>query len=314
MPEIAIVGELNPDLILQGLPYDLPVEREHLASGFTMTLGSSSAILAHNLALLGTRVYFVTQLGNDLFGRFCREMLTEVGVELEVAPPRHKGLATGVTVILPHAEGRRILTYPGTISELGRADLDVDRLARARHFHLSSLYLQRRLLPDCPALFSEMKDRGLSTSLDTNDDPDDRWGPPLAEILPHVDVFFCNERELCRLTGSSDVDSAAQSLEKKVKILVVKRGAAGASAYQAGMPAVHVPGVPVEHVVDPVGAGDTFAAGFLHRWLRGHDVTDSVRYGNLTGALSVTRAGGVEAFRQREHAKAFFERAGAVWP
>ena len=80
------------------------------------------------------------------------------------------------------------------------------------------------------------------------------------------------------------------------------------------MSAVHEPGVPVEHVVDSVGAGDTFAAGFLHRWVGGHNVKDSLRFGNLTGALSVTRAGGVEAFRQQEHAEAFLKRFGAVLP
>src|SRR5277367_1315758 len=58
-PDIAIVGELNPDLIVYGAPRELPEEREVLASGFTLTLGSSSAILAHNLALLGSRLRLV---------------------------------------------------------------------------------------------------------------------------------------------------------------------------------------------------------------------------------------------------------------
>ena len=63
--EIAIVGELNLDLILDGLPRDLPEERELLASNFTMTLGSSSAILAHNLALLGTSVSFSASMASQ---------------------------------------------------------------------------------------------------------------------------------------------------------------------------------------------------------------------------------------------------------
>ena len=78
--EVAIVGELNLDLILEGLPRDLPEERELLASNFTMTLGSSSAILAHNLALLGTSVSFSSLVGPDPLGALCCQWLREAGV------------------------------------------------------------------------------------------------------------------------------------------------------------------------------------------------------------------------------------------
>ncbi len=63
--DIAIAGEINLDLILYGLPAQLPTERELLASHFKMTLGSSSAIVAHNLAALGSRVGFITKVGDD---------------------------------------------------------------------------------------------------------------------------------------------------------------------------------------------------------------------------------------------------------
>ncbi len=65
-PDVAIVGELNPDLILYGVPHELPEEREVLASGFTLTLGSSSAILAHNLSLLVSKVTFSSRVGCDV--------------------------------------------------------------------------------------------------------------------------------------------------------------------------------------------------------------------------------------------------------
>ena len=80
--DIAIVGEINLDLILYGLPEQMPTERELLASGFAITLGSSSAILAHNLAALGSRVGFVTKVGDDIFGTLAMERLRERGVDL----------------------------------------------------------------------------------------------------------------------------------------------------------------------------------------------------------------------------------------
>src|ERR1700674_4223211 len=110
--DIAIVGEINLDLILYGLPEQMATERELLASGFAITLGSSSAILAHNLAALGSRGGFLTKVGVDPFGTLAGERLRERGVD--VASIAH-GAKSGITLILPHGTRRHILTYPGTI-------------------------------------------------------------------------------------------------------------------------------------------------------------------------------------------------------
>ena len=199
--------------------------------------------------------------------------------------------------------GRHILTYPGTISELRLEDLDLDYLASARHFHLSSLFLQRGLLPDVPELFRRMKAAGLTTSLDTNDDPEDRWEGNLEEILPNVDILFPNEREAMKLTGADDVETALLWLADKVKTVVVKRGAEGALAMREGS-RFSAPAVAVT-VVDPVGAGDSFDAGFLHRYLKGSDLASCLVYGNLCGALSTTGRGGTEAFKDAARMQEF---------
>ena len=125
------------------------------------------------------------------------------------------GAESGVTLILPHGSQRHILTYPGTISELRFEDLDLDYLASARHFHMSSLFLQRELLPHVPELFRRMKSAGLTTSLDTNDDPDDRWDSVLEEILPHVDILLPNEREAMKMSRADDVETALSRLATK---------------------------------------------------------------------------------------------------
>src|SRR6202034_2926885 len=75
--DISIAGEVNLDLILYGLEESIPVDREILASNFEMTLGSSSAILAHNLSVLGSRVGFVTRFGADEMGRIAMQRLAE---------------------------------------------------------------------------------------------------------------------------------------------------------------------------------------------------------------------------------------------
>ena len=301
--DIAIAGEINLDLILYGLPEQMPTERELLASGFTVTLGSSSAILAHNLAALGSRVGFVTKAGKDSFGALAMERLRAGGVDL--ARVVH-GAKSGVTFILPHGLERHILTYPGTISELRFDDLDLDYLTSARHFHMSSLFLQRELLPDVPELFRRMKSAGLTTSLDTNDDPDDRWDGVLEEVLPHVDIVLPNEHEAMKMSRADNLETALSRLAQKVGTVVVKMGARGAVAVRKGQ-RFSAPAVPVT-VIDPIGAGDSFDAGFLHQFLRGEDLTTCLDFGNLCGAFSTTDCGGTEAFRDAVRMQEFLFR------
>jgi len=302
-PDVAIVGEINPDIILDGLPQELVPDHELLASSCTLTLGGSSAILAHNLAKLGTSVTFSARVGDDGFADMCLRELVRAGVNLDRVVRASNGSGTGVTVILPHAHSRRILTFPGAMFELALEDLDLDFIARASHFHLSSLFLHRKLLPAVPWLFEQMKLRGLTTSLDTNDDPEDRWHGVVERILPHVDILFGTEEELGKMAG---VEEAEAFLAPRVPLLVVKRGARGASAFCAGRGS-HSPALELD-AVDAVGAGDTFDAGFLHQWLRRAPLEQCLAFANVAGGLSVTRAGGTAAFCDESLRQSFFER------
>ena len=169
--DVTIAGELNLDLILYGLPDELPPEREMLADRMMLTLGSSSAIVAHNLAALGSRVGFQSLIGEDSLGKIALDRLSEGGVDVSQVRRKRGPTTTGLTMILQRTGWRNILTYSGTIAELSSKDLDFDYLSDSRHFHLSSLYLQQGLQPDLVELFRRLKAAGLTISLDTNDDP-----------------------------------------------------------------------------------------------------------------------------------------------
>jgi sugar/nucleoside kinase (ribokinase family) len=302
--DVAVVGELNLDLILYGLPEQLEPERELLADRLALTLGSSSAIFAHNLAVLGSRVGFISRVGDDPLGRISLERLAQAGVEVSKVRRASGPTGTGLTVILARPRFRNILTYPGSMFEMCFEDLDLDYMASARHFHLSSYFLHRALRGRIPELFKRMKDAGLTTSLDTNDDPDDRWGEDLPEAFRYVDVFLPNEREARKIAGTDDLKAAVERLAARVPLLVVKLGAEGAMA-RRGKEEARAP-APAVQAVDPVGAGDSFDAGFLHQYVRGADLTTCLAYGNLAGAFSTTRSGGTEAFRDRQHFQNFF--------
>ena len=295
--DLTIAGEVNLDLILYGLPEAIPLDREILASNFELTLGSSSAILAHNLSLLGVRTGFITRAGGDEMGRIAMERLAESQVDLSRAIVSDGSSKTGVTILLHHGATRRILTYPGIMFEMTCADLDLEYLCSAPHFHLSSLYLQKGLHAGLPELFRTLKQRGLTISLDTNDDPSDRWDEVLDELLPYVDLLLPNEGEIRRIAGRETVEAALDVLGQQVPLIAVKCGSRGA-VIQHGSKRMSIPQVHVTPV-DTIGAGDSFNAGFLSAWLRGADPEACGRAGNITGALSTLRPGGTEAFRDR---------------
>jgi sugar/nucleoside kinase (ribokinase family) len=213
---------------------------------------------------------------------------------------------TGLTVILPRSGWRNILTYSGTISELKPEHLDFEFLSSARHFHLSSYFLQSGLQPFIPELLKQLKSSGLTISLDTNDDPADQWQSDIDKVLPLVDVLLPNEREAMKLTGASNLEQALSTLTKIVPLVVVKLGSDGAIACR-GAERVKAPAISTEFV-DPVGAGDSFDAGFLSAFVRGEGLRDCLENGNLAGALSVTRQGGTEAFRDAPYRERFLSQ------
>src|SRR5258706_1498589 len=302
--DFSVVGELNLDLVLYGLPPELELDREHIASDMRLTLGSSSAIFAHNLALLGNRVAFHSAIGADALGELCLARLADSRTDVS-AVRKFADKQTGLTVILPRPVKRYILTFPGVMAGMRFEDLDLDLVFNARHLHISSLFLQRALRPRVAKLFRLAKQAGLTTSLDTNDDPDGWWDLD-NEIFKHLDVLLPNESEACRLANRATSEAALKTLGEQVPLVVMKCGEKGAIAKRGEVEVVSSP-FPTQ-AVDSIGAGDSFDAGFLHQFIRGASLEACLRFGNLTGALSTTRQGGTEAFRDGLHRTTFLNR------
>ena len=306
MIEVCVVGELNLDLILYGLPKDLVLDREHLASGLSLTLGSSSAIFAHNLCVLGTQVGFISKIGADPLGKIAAERLSAAGVDISRIKHGTGKTSSGLTVILPYPQHRYILTYPGTMFEMQSSDIDMQYVGQARHLHISSYFLHRALRPRILDLFRQAKTAGLTTSLDTNDDPEDKWGPDLLEVLKYVDLFFPNDREAKKIAHTEDLSQALNLLAGHAKDVVVKRGS-GSAICRLGEEQWSLAPPPVK-MVDDVGAGDTFDAGFIHLYLLGAKLEDCLAFANIVAAYSVTKEGGTEAFRDRNGLLSFIRQ------
>lgn len=290
--DILVVGELNADLIIRGDAAPEFGQVEQLVDDATLTLGSSSAIFACGAARLGLRVAFAGTLGDDEFGRFVLRELVERGVDTSgvVVDPSIK---TGLSVILSRGNDRAILTYAGSIAALRYGAIDQRLLGRARHLHLGSFFLLDQLRSDVPRLFAHARALGLSTSIDTNYDPSERWDGGLAAVLRSTDVFLPNETELCAIARQPSADLALDALAPGIPIIALKRGAHGATARRGDASYTAAP-TRVD-VVDTTGAGDSFDAGFIYGYLSGWDIERSLRLASACGALSTRAAGGTGA-------------------
>ena len=299
--DVLVVGELNVDLILDEIEKFPEVGKEVLAKKMTLTLGSSSAIFASNISSLGAKVAFIGKIGKDKFGEVVLESLESNHVDISMIKVDEK-LGTGATVILNVEEDRANTTYPGAMDHLTIDDISDSDLSQAKHLHFSSYFLQPGMWGSLGKLFRRAKELGMTTSFDMQWDPQETWKLDVADVLPGVDVFLPNEKELQFLTQKDNLEEAIDAIKEYTNILVVKRGNKGSYVYWENQLS-DLPPFLNKKVVDAIGAGDSFNAGFINKFVKGKDVAECQRFGNLTGAVSTTAAGGTTAFMDYENFK-----------
>ncbi|MGC1633099.1 MAG: carbohydrate kinase family protein, partial [Gelidibacter sp.] len=255
--EVITVGELNVDLILNNIEGYPEIGKEKMAKKMTLTLGSSSAIFASNLSSLGARVSFLGKIGNDVFGELVKNSLSEKGVDISnlIHEPE---LQTGVTVVLNYDEDRANVTYGGAMDALTLNDVSDEILGSARHMHFASLFLQTGLKSDVIALFKRAKEMGLTTSLDTQWDPEEKWEFDYQNLLPYVDLFMPNATEFMLLTKSKSIKEAAEKVKDYCNHVVIKNGSKGSILIKKDGNQANLPNFLNTNVVDAIGAGDSF--------------------------------------------------------
>lgn len=292
--DVVVVGELNVDLILNQIHPFPEVGKEVLAETMNLTLGSSSAIFASNLSCLGPKVSFLGMLGNDSFGKLCLQTLQQKGVDTSLIKISDT-VKTGATIVMSFAEDRMNVTHMGAMEHYSIKDISDSDLQKARHMHFSSVFLQPAMHKDIITLFKRAKALGLTTSLDTQWDPNEKWDLDLKTLLPLVDVFIPNEEEIKCLTKTSTVDDAIKVVQNLGNIIAIKRGNKGSTVLYKGQQIVKAPFLNTQ-VVDAIGAGDSFDAGFISKFISKFPVEDCQEFANLTGAINTTAAGGTTAF------------------
>ncbi|MBI4927092.1 MAG: carbohydrate kinase family protein [Anaerolineae bacterium] len=292
--DILIFCDMCVDLIVSGedvVPQFGQVEK--LVGDYTIELGGSCGIFACQAARLGLKVAAVGRVGADSFGDLIRRRMAEYGIDLRYVTV-DPGIKTGLGIALCQGNDRAILTYMGSINGVLPEMITDDMLASARHLHHGSYYLQHQLRSALPGIFQRAHQLGLTTSLDTNWDPDERWsGGGLEALLRYTDIFMPNEQEALRISRQTDLTSALSALRQAgPPLITIKRGEDGALV-DDGKQVVRQA---VARVTggDSIGAGDSFDAGFLSAWLRSMPLAQCLDLACYCGSRVAGAVGGLQ--------------------
>ena len=163
------------------------------------------------------------------------------------------------------------------------------------------------LRADIPRLFQTAKRMGLTVSMDTNYDPAENWDNGLEEAIKYIDILLPNDTEVRAIAGEDDLHRAMDILIQKVPLLAVKRGEQGAMVKSGSGKILRQGPISVE-VVDTVGAGDSFDAGFIYGYLNKWDLGRTLKFAVSCGSLSTRKAGGTEAQAELAEATGFMKK------
>ncbi|WP_029351426.1 adenosine kinase [Bosea sp. 117] len=256
--------------------------------------GGSAANTIAGVAALGGRAGFVGKVKDDGLGSIFGHDIRAAGVAF-ATPSAADGPATARCLILVSPDGERTMnTYLGAAQNLSPADVDADTVAGA-----AITYLEGYLWDPPAAKEAFLKAAGIAhaagrtVSLTLSDAfCVDRYRAEFLKLMREgtVDLLFANEGELKSLYETADFDAALAQLRQDVRRAVVTRSEKGALSV-SGSDLVEVPAHPVERVVDTTGAGDLFAAGYLHGHAQGFAPADSLKLGALCAAEIISHMG-----------------------
>lgn len=281
--DVYLTGTVFLDIVFTGLE-SAPVRgTESWARGMGSSPGGV-ANMATALARLGLRTTLAAAFGDDVYGAYCWEALSEgEGVDLSysrVVPGWH----SPVTVSMAY-EGERTMVSHGHQAPLTESAVSDPPAARAA---VASLHpgVEQEWIPLAAR-------RGTRIFADVGWDDSGRWDLAALGDLGHCAAFLPNAGEAMRYTGQDSPQAAARALTEHVPLAVVTMGAEGACAADGRTgDFAWVPAVAVEAALDPTGAGDVFTAGFVMAALAEWPLSDQLAFASLAAALSVQEFGG----------------------
>ncbi|MFD3417491.1 sugar kinase [Streptomyces decoyicus] len=290
-PEVLCLGE---SMVLVA---PAPGERLATAREAAIRVAGAESTVAQYLTDLGHRTAWASRVGADPLGEQVLAAIARSGVDVGHVE-RDRSAPTGVYFKDPGPQGTRVHYYRtgSAASKMSPATLDSLPLSTVRLVHLSGVTpaLSETCAATATALFERARAAGASCSFDVNYRAalwsSEQAAGPLLALARRADVVFVGLDEAQHVWGTETAEQVRGLVGPGVR-LVVKDADVGATHFPpGGGPAVFVPANPAE-VVEPVGAGDAFAAGYLSAWLRGAGPADRLRLGHRLAAFALGAVG-----------------------
>ena len=307
--DVSVIGPLNIDLLITG---DGPPDWEALPTwdgpaDMEMTAAGSVGYTVQNLARLGLDVRVSSCLPDDPLGVFLQDTLRRRGVDtgsVQMVPDTLGGI--GVYMLLFGSRKRPLMYRLPTHEQwpIALAADEIDVLMDAKVLHSGGyLHYKDAWHGGTRDLFKEAKVRGLRTSMDPQfplfpmDPP---WGVALDDVLPYIDLLFCDETEVRKITGLDDMAQAAHKLlDGGVESVIVKQGAEGSTIFRGDWQH-HQDAIVLGPLVDSIGAGDTFDAAVIYGWLEGWTWEKCLFFGSIAAGFTVQGVGGTQTMPDRD--------------
>jgi len=274
------------------------------ATTFRRFIAGAESNLAIGLSRLGQAAGWFSRVGDDEFGRAIVFRIRGEGVDTSHVVC-DAGAPTGLVIRERREVGPIEQVYyrrGSAASLLAPSDLDAEYIGDARFLHLTGI--TPALSESCRETVFAAADIARAAGVKVVLDPNYRsklWTPTefrevLRALASRCDILLPGMDEAVLLTGQSDPEMAARELVGLgPQLVVVKLGASGALALGGDGQVTRAPAVHIERVVDPVGAGDAFAAGLLTGLLRSFTLEEALALANRCGALAMLSPGDMEA-------------------
>lgn len=289
--------------------------RIRYANTFTKKIGGAESNVAIGLARLNHKVGWFSRLGNDEFGKSIISFIRGEDVDVSRVVFDKKAQTAIYFKELRDPTHVKVQYYRegSAASKMTKFDLDEEYISKAKYLHLTGI--TPALSEDCYKMTLEAisiaRKYGVKVVFDPNIRrqlwSDERAKGILLKIALEADYFLPGINEAAFLTGSSNPNEICNYfISKGVENIVIKAGDKGAF-YGTQSTFEHVPGFHVENVIDPVGAGDGFAAGFLSGLIDSLSLKEAVSRGNAIGALVTMVNGDVEGLPEKDELDAFMK-------
>jgi sugar/nucleoside kinase (ribokinase family) len=255
--------------------------------------GGSAANTCAGIASFGGRVGFMGRVAEDAFGKIFAHDISSIGVNFESVPATD-GAPTARCLILVTPDGERTMsTFLGAAAEFSASELREDLIESARITYLEGYLFDP---PAAKAAFHEAAriaaaaGRKVALSLSDAFCVERHRSAFRSFIRGGVDIVFCNESEILALYETASLDAACAALSEECELAIVTRGAKGSRILTVSE-TIDVAVEPIDHLVDTTGAGDLYAAGFLHGYAEGRDLRTCGRLASIAAAEVVSHIG-----------------------